>query len=93
MLLRRLAMAEPLFQKTSNVMPDNATTHSKGRPGLKKIEPYWYPYRTNAKARWFDREILEIISTEIRDRSVEYYVGETICASMTSNDFLRRDMH
>ncbi|EJD08351.1 pseudouridine synthase [Fomitiporia mediterranea MF3/22] len=46
---------------------------SKGRPGLKKIPAYWYPYRTNAKARWFDREILEVISTEFRDRSVEYY--------------------
>ncbi|THH09086.1 hypothetical protein EW145_g2259 [Phellinidium pouzarii] len=44
-----------------------------GRPRLKKIPPYWYPYRTNAKARWFDREILEVISTEFRDRSVEYY--------------------
>ncbi|KAI5119821.1 hypothetical protein M0805_004756 [Coniferiporia weirii] len=44
-----------------------------GRPGLKKIPPYWYPYRTNAKARWFDREILEVVSTEFRDRSVEYY--------------------
>lgn len=46
-----------------------------GRPALKKISPYWYPYRTNAKARWFDREILEVISTEFRDRSVEYYVS------------------
>ena len=49
-----------------------ATT--KGRPELKKVPPYWYPYRTNAKARWFDREILEVVSTEFRDRSVEYYV-------------------
>ena len=42
--------------------------------GLKKIQPYWYPYKTNAKARWFDREILEVVSTEFRDRSIEYYV-------------------
>lgn len=26
-----------------------------------------------AKARWYDREILEVVSTEFRDRSVEYY--------------------
>ncbi|EIM80852.1 pseudouridine synthase [Stereum hirsutum FP-91666 SS1] len=43
------------------------------RPGLKKIAPYWYPYTTMAKGRWFDREILEVVSTEFRDRSVEYY--------------------
>ena len=48
--------------------------NGKQRPGLKKIPPYWHPYRTNAKGRWFDREILEMVSTEFRDRSVEYYV-------------------
>ena len=42
--------------------------------GLKKIHPYWYPYTTMAKGRWLDREILEVVSTEFRDRSVEYYV-------------------
>ncbi|KAI0029935.1 pseudouridine synthase [Vararia minispora EC-137] len=42
-------------------------------PGLRKIAPYWYPYTTMAKERWLGREILEIVSTEFRDRSVEYY--------------------
>lgn len=27
-----------------------------------------------AKGRWLGREILEVVSTEFRDRSVEYYV-------------------
>ena len=44
------------------------------RPGLKKIAPYWYPYTTMAKGRWYGREILEMVSTEFRDRSMEYYV-------------------
>ena len=44
------------------------------RPGLRKIAPYWYPYTTMAKGRWLNREILEIVSTEFRDRSIEYYV-------------------
>jgi hypothetical protein len=44
-------------------------------PTLKKIPPYWYPYRTFAKERWWNREILELVSTEFRDRSVEYYVS------------------
>lgn len=43
-------------------------------PGLKKIAPYWYPYTTMAKGRWLGREILEMVSTEFRDRSMEYYV-------------------
>ncbi|KAH0828955.1 hypothetical protein J3R83DRAFT_2384 [Lanmaoa asiatica] len=41
--------------------------------GLKKMPPYWYPYTTMAKERWLGREILEIVSTEFRDRSLEYY--------------------
>ncbi|KAF9262670.1 pseudouridine synthase [Marasmius fiardii PR-910] len=45
----------------------------KTGPGLKKIPPYWYPYTTYAKERWLGREILEVVSTEFRDRSMEYY--------------------
>lgn len=43
-------------------------------PGLRKVPPYWYPYTTMAKMRWLGREILEVVSTEFRDRSMEYYV-------------------
>ena len=42
--------------------------------GLKKIAPYWYPYTTMTKMRWIGRELLEVVSTEFRDRSMEYYV-------------------
>ncbi|KAF9450108.1 pseudouridine synthase [Macrolepiota fuliginosa MF-IS2] len=42
-------------------------------PGLKKVLPYWYPYTTMAKMRWLGRELLEVVSTEFRDRSMEYY--------------------
>ncbi|KAI0629467.1 pseudouridine synthase [Trametes polyzona] len=45
----------------------------KAKPGLKKIPPYWYPYTTMAKGRWLGREILEVVSTEFRDRSMEFY--------------------
>ncbi|KAJ7496592.1 pseudouridine synthase [Mycena latifolia] len=41
--------------------------------GLRKVEPYWYPYTTMAKMRWLNRELLEVVSTEFRDRSMEYY--------------------
>ncbi|KAK7052854.1 hypothetical protein VNI00_004173 [Paramarasmius palmivorus] len=46
---------------------------NKAAPGLKKIPAYWYPYTTYAKERWLGRELLEVVSTEFRDRSMEYY--------------------
>lgn len=60
-------------------MPDHDKTPEpfalgQTRPGLKKIRPYWHAYRTSAKERWLGREMLELISSEFRDRSVEYYV-------------------
>jgi len=43
--------------------------------GLTRVAPYWTPLRTMAKGRWINREILEMVSTEFRDRSIEYYVS------------------
>ncbi|KAL7423228.1 hypothetical protein Q5752_002528 [Cryptotrichosporon argae] len=42
-------------------------------PKLRYIKPYWWPYRTFVKERWIGRQLLEVISTEFRDRSVDYY--------------------
>ncbi|KAJ6593188.1 hypothetical protein B0H19DRAFT_13751 [Mycena capillaripes] len=54
--------------------PDNHPPTSITTPtGLKKVQPYWYPYTTMAKMRWLNRELLEVVSTEFRDRSMEYY--------------------
>ncbi|CAG8607977.1 3120_t:CDS:2 [Cetraspora pellucida] len=41
--------------------------------GLRKVTPYYYEHRTFAKGRWLGRKILDIFSTEFRDRSREYY--------------------
>ena len=69
----------------------------KAAPGLKKIPPYWYPYTTMAKGRWLDREILEVVSTEFRDRSMEYYVslGIFLLGIVVNWDVydMNRDMH
>lgn len=55
--------------------PTGPTARSYLTPaGLRKIEPYWYPYTTMAKGRWLGREMLEVVSTEFRDRSIDYYV-------------------
>ena len=56
----------------------------KEKPGLKKCPPYWYPYTSMAKGRWLGRELLEIVSTEFRDRSMEYYVRLN-CSILTEN--------
>ncbi|KZO92303.1 pseudouridine synthase [Calocera viscosa TUFC12733] len=42
-------------------------------PLLRYVPPYWHAFSTMAKGRWWNREILELISTEFRDRSLEYY--------------------
>lgn len=60
-----------LVAMSSIAQPRAMVSHTTG---LKKITPYWHPYRTMAKERWYNREILELVSTEFRDRSVEYYV-------------------
>ncbi|WWC70611.1 uncharacterized protein I206_104562 [Kwoniella pini CBS 10737] len=50
------------------------STFPKGmNPKLRYIKPYWWPYRTFVKQRWIGRQILEVITTEFRDRSMEYY--------------------
>ncbi|KAG9008906.1 hypothetical protein FRB93_005956 [Tulasnella sp. JGI-2019a] len=59
-------------------IPESTTTgpegiDERGHPGLRKCAPYWHANKTFAKGRWLNREILEMISTEFRDRSVEYY--------------------
>ena len=56
-----------LMENKSSQIPDVCN-------GLKKIPPYWYPYTTMTKMRWIGRELLEVVSTEFRDRSMEYYV-------------------
>lgn len=54
---------------------------------LKRIPPYWHPYRTYAKQRWWNREILELVSTEFRDRSIEYYVS-SVWSGIPSDDWM-----
>uniref|UniRef100_H3HAX9 Uncharacterized protein n=1 Tax=Phytophthora ramorum TaxID=164328 RepID=H3HAX9_PHYRM len=41
--------------------------------GYRMVEPYVYEFRTFAKERWFDRELLEIFTKEFGANSPEYY--------------------
>jgi hypothetical protein len=57
------------------VLPNGHRRYRKGQdPRLRYQKPYWWPYKTFVKDRWIGRELLEVVSTEFRDRSVEYYV-------------------
>lgn len=42
---------------------------------MRKVKPYYFEYKSFAKGRWFDRTILEVFSSEFRDRSIDYYVS------------------
>jgi hypothetical protein len=43
--------------------------------GLRRVAPYHYTYNTYCKERWRGRELLDIFSSEFRDRPLEYYVS------------------
>jgi hypothetical protein len=44
--------------------------------GFRRVKPYHYTYNTNCKERWRGRTLVEIFTSEFRDRKPEYYVRE-----------------
>lgn len=71
---------EEILQNDSRQLEAVDETAAQAAQTLKRVTPYWHPYRTYAKERWWNREILELVSTEFRDRSVEYYVSARFVA-------------
>ncbi|KAK9454152.1 pseudouridine synthase [Dipodascopsis uninucleata] len=43
------------------------------KDGLRKVPPFYFTYLTYCKQRWRDRTILDIFSSEFRDRDESYY--------------------
>ncbi|KAA1105532.1 hypothetical protein PGT21_011055 [Puccinia graminis f. sp. tritici] len=41
--------------------------------GLRKVRPYLFEFSTYAKERWRGRSVIDVFSTDFRDRSPEYY--------------------
>ncbi|KAH8696690.1 putative DRAP deaminase [Talaromyces proteolyticus] len=41
--------------------------------GLRRVKPYHYTYNTYCKERWRGRTLLDIFTSEFRDRPAEYY--------------------
>lgn len=61
--------------------PKVAVTPCEGLPvryyfegGLRRVYPYHYTYNTYCKERWRNRELIDIFTTEFRDREPGYYV-------------------
>lgn len=44
--------------------------------GLRRVAPYFFTYHTYCKERWRGRGLLDIFTSEFRDRSEDYYVCE-----------------
>lgn len=40
---------------------------------LRKIQPYYFTYKTFCKLRWRDKNLLDVFTSEFRDRDKEYY--------------------
>lgn len=53
---------------------------------LRKIEPYDYTYKTFCKLRWRDRKLVDVFTTEFRDREEGYYRKTIASGSVLIND-------
>ncbi|KAI9768242.1 MAG: hypothetical protein M1840_005072 [Geoglossum simile] len=53
--------------------------------GLRRVLPYHFTYNTNCKERWRGRTILDIFSSEFRDRPQEYYRDAILSGSIVLN--------
>ncbi|KAL2829220.1 hypothetical protein BDW59DRAFT_170621 [Aspergillus cavernicola] len=60
--------------------PKVAITPCEGLPvryyfegGLRRVHPYHYTYNTHCKERWRNRELVDIFTSEFRDREPGYY--------------------
>jgi tRNA pseudouridine synthase 9 len=52
--------------------------------GLRRVHPYHYTYNTYCKERWRNRELVDIFTSEFRDREPDYYV----CSDLVRFDLL-----
>lgn len=50
---------------------DYTIDHEKG---LRRVKPYYFTFKTWVKGRWVGKSLVEIFTTEFRDRDAAYYV-------------------
>ncbi|CAO3694413.1 unnamed protein product [Rhizopus stolonifer] len=53
---------------------------------LRKVKPYFFEYKSFAKGRWLNRSLLEVFSSEFRDRNIDYYRYAIQKGLLTIND-------
>lgn len=56
------------------IAPDPAHSPYYFEGGLRRVHPYHFTYQTFCKERWRNRELVDIFTSEFRDRKPEYYV-------------------
>ena len=61
--------------------------------GLRRVAPYHYTYNTYVKQRWRGREILDVFSSEFRDRTREYYKNAIETGQIVINGKPCPDVH
>lgn len=42
--------------------------------GLRRVKPYYFTFKTYVKGRWCGKSLVEVFTTEFRDRDTDYYV-------------------
>lgn len=42
---------------------------------LRRVPPYYFTYLTFCKQRWRDKNLLDLFTSEFRDRDAAYYVS------------------
>jgi hypothetical protein len=52
---------------------------------MRKVKPYYFEYKSFAKGRWLGRSLLEVFSSEFRDRSEDYYVSTCLCNEISDS--------
>ena len=54
---------------------------------------YFHTYVTHVKQRWLDRHLIDVLVSEFRGRSKEYYLGAIDCGVVTVNDGIVSPMY
>lgn len=57
---------------TSDTKSDSTAYYFEN--GLRKVHPYNFTYKTNAKERWVNRTMIDVFTIEFHDRTPAYYV-------------------
>lgn len=53
---------------------------------LRKIKPYYFTYKTFCKERWRNKKLIDVFTSEFRDREPEYYMKTIASGTVYLND-------